>query len=280
MIDGIAHTAFFVTDMKAAMHFYCDLIGMTHAFSLKDDNGDPWIEYCGFGKGQFIELFYGSTYTAKPAYDWNRVGFHHATFETSNLDALARRMYAEGLLSTEHVNTSDDGNRRFLVQDPDGNAVEFVEYTEASPLVQGQVTQGKGIACVAIASEDPERAMKFYRDICGFPVQWTHTGETDHEQTVYLQIKPGQLIALHAHATEHLPPASGRAGFHHFCLEVSDIHAAVSHFEAAGVEIDVQISQGKDLNLQAWIRDPDGIKLELMQISPDAPQAKASLENG
>ena len=43
----------------------------------------------------------------------------------------------------------------------------------------------------------------------------------------------------------------------------------------AGVEIDVMPRQGKDLNWQMWIRDPDGNRIEIMQIDPNAPQAKA-----
>jgi lactoylglutathione lyase len=41
------------------------------------------------------------------------------------------------------------------------------------------------------------------------------------------------------------------------------------------VEIDVEPKTGADNNTQAWIHDPDGNKIELMQISPDSPQAIA-----
>ena len=57
-IRGIAHTAYVVSDMKAALEFYEGALGLEKAFELSDDRGNPWIVYLGFGDDQFIELFY------------------------------------------------------------------------------------------------------------------------------------------------------------------------------------------------------------------------------
>jgi len=48
----------------------------------------------------------------------------------------------------------------------------------------------------------------------------------------------------------------------------------------SGVVIDRPIKEGKDGNLQAWIVDPDGNRIELMQIMPNSLQAKAGLTWG
>ena len=105
-------------------------------------------------------------------------------------------------------------------------------------------------------------------------MQWT----LDRDGAVwiyFLLVRPGQIIELYDGAAERLPEDSTRGGFHHMCIEVEDIGEAVKHFEEKGVDIRVLPSQGKDMNLQAWIDDPDGNKIELMQISPDSPQAKS-----
>ena len=58
MITSLAHVAFHVTDMQKSLDFYCGVLGLTKAFELHDDEGQPWIVYLKVCKGQFIELFY------------------------------------------------------------------------------------------------------------------------------------------------------------------------------------------------------------------------------
>lgn len=58
----------------------------------------------------------------------------------------------------------------------------------------------------------------------------------------------------------------------HICLTVDGLETFVEQLRAAGIEIDVEPQMGLDFNLQAWIHDPDGNKIELMEISPKSPQ--------
>jgi lactoylglutathione lyase len=275
MIKGIAHAAFTVRDMKASLSFYCDIVGMKHAFSLPDKNGNPWIEYLSFGGGQFVELFYGADHTADPPYENKRIGYHHFCIETTDMTAMAKKLFAEGLIKKEEIDFGVDGNRSCWAHDPDGNAVEFIQYYPESPLSKGMQTPGFGIAHVAIRSKDREKALHFYKDICGFPVQWT-LGKDGNIAIYYLLVKPGQIIELYDGSTESLPNDWKRAGLNHLCVEVDDINEAVAHFAKNGVTIDDMPKQGVDLNYQAWLKDPDGLRFELMQIHPDSPHAKHS----
>jgi lactoylglutathione lyase len=92
---------------------------------------------------------------------------------------------------------------------------------------------------------------------------------------VYLQINADQFLELFPGATRPLETTPESIGYHHFCLQVDDLAATVADFEAKGVVIDRPIKMGLDGNLQAWIVDPDGNRIELMQIMPDSLQAKA-----
>jgi len=58
------------------------------------------------------------------------------------------------------------------------------------------------------------------------------------------------------------------------CLECDDIEAVLRQVEAASWPVDVPLKRGRDLNLQAWIADPDGNRIELMQLDPEAPHRK------
>ena len=41
----------------------------------------------------------------------------------------------------------------------------------------------------------------------------------------------------------------------------------------AGFAVDSEPRQGSDHNWQAWVKDPNGIRIELMKIDPQSPQA-------
>jgi catechol 2,3-dioxygenase-like lactoylglutathione lyase family enzyme len=70
-------------------------------------------------------------------------------------------------------------------------------------------------------------------------------------------------------------PEREAVGYNHLCLEVADLDVALRELEAAGVPLAREKQMGQDGNWQAWIEDPDGHRIELMQMMPDSLQAKA-----
>jgi lactoylglutathione lyase len=93
---------------------------------------------------------------------------------------------------------------------------------------------------------------------------------------VYLQVNEDQFVELFPIDNATLDTAPPLASYHHFSLQVDDIQATVRELEARGVAIDRPISKGQDHNFQAWIVDPNGNRIELMQIMPDSLQAQAA----
>ncbi len=91
-----------------------------------------------------------------------------------------------------------------------------------------------------------------------------------------MKVAERQFIELFYGGTEPVPQTENAAGYHHLCLEVTDIHAVASKLEGAGIALDVEVQQGKDLNFQCWARDPDGNRIEFMQLHPESPQMKSS----
>jgi lactoylglutathione lyase len=66
--------------------------------------------------------------------------------------------------------------------------------------------------------------------------------------------------------------ANSGQSYKHLCLVSDDIVNDVEMLRAKGVTIDIEPKQGKDSNTQAWVKDPDGNAIELMQLSPESPQ--------
>jgi len=57
----------------------------------------------------------------------------------------------------------------------------------------------------------------------------------------------------------------------HLCLEVDSIDTVIAHLEGVGIAVTPK-KKGADGNYQAWLEDPNGVKIELMEYGPDCCQ--------
>ena len=133
MICGIGHVAFDVADMQASLRFYCGVLGFVHAFSLRDDGGNPWIEYVRVADRQFIELFYAK----QPGTGGKGVSYNHLCLEVDDIQAAAARLRENGIEIFSGPNRGSDGNWQCWARDPDGNRIEFMQLVPSSPQLRG-----------------------------------------------------------------------------------------------------------------------------------------------
>ncbi len=131
------------------------------------------------------------------------------------------------------------------------------------------------IAHNAVTVKDMDQSLRFYTEALGFKKAFEiNRPETGEPWIVYLNVAPGQFIELFYGGTEDNPWRDSLIGFNHFCFEVDDIFASVEQVRGAGYPIDIEPNQGADTNWQAWVTDPNGIRIELMKIMPESPQAR------
>jgi len=131
-----------------------------------------------------------------------------------------------------------------------------------------------GLGHIAIRISDLDAALNFYRAGLGF--QEAFRVDRDGEVwIVYLQVAPGQFVELFpgGHPTARAPR---EVGYVHLCLKVDDIQGTVEELSARGVVFDGEPRLGGDGSWQVWTADPDGNRIELMQIMPDSQQGRAS----
>ena len=127
-ISGIAHCAYNVTDMQAALDFYVGKLGMKHAFSLTRPDGTPWIEYIKVAPGQFIELFY-----ADHPFDNGRHAYNHLCLQVPSCKEAEKQLIEAGVTIEVPLKQGSDHNYQLWIRDPDGNRVEVMEISPLSP---------------------------------------------------------------------------------------------------------------------------------------------------
>jgi catechol 2,3-dioxygenase-like lactoylglutathione lyase family enzyme len=133
-----------------------------------------------------------------------------------------------------------------------------------------------GIGHIAFRVTDLERSLDFYCSKLGLREAFRLDGEGHPSPwIVYLQVAPGNFIELFPGATEVGPLPGDAAGYNHFCLAVDDMEATLRELADRGLDITGSSEMGLDHNWQYWLTDPDGNRIELMQIMPNSPQAGA-----
>lgn len=160
---------------------------------------------------------------------------------------------------------------------------------------------------IGLHVRDYEAALAFYRDTLGFQEVFTlsmrdfyetmrHSsagnrteakGDADEVWLTYLRIRDGQYLELFPeHAVDAIPDYAHQS-FFHFSLEVEDIDAAVALLRQRGITVynlhidainnlpapdQFKAVVGRCGSRLAWIKDPDGNLIEVMQLMPESMQ--------
>ena len=132
-----------------------------------------------------------------------------------------------------------------------------------------------GIGHVALKVADIERSLAFYRDRLGFAEMMRLDREDGSLWLIYLRITDSQYLELFPGGEGGPAPGPERTAVNHFCFESADLDQTADALRTAGVLLTVEPKTGLDNNRQCWIEDPDGNRIEFMQMSPDAMQFAA-----
>lgn len=132
-----------------------------------------------------------------------------------------------------------------------------------------------GLAHVAIKVTDLQRSLDFYIGKLGFAEMMRLHNDRGAVWLVYLRITDDQYLEIFPGAENDRAPGWNANGMNHMCLAVDDIKSLVADIEAAGIPLLMPLKLALDGNWQAWIEDPDGNRIELMQMDPNSLQLQA-----
>jgi lactoylglutathione lyase len=124
------------------------------------------------------------------------------------------------------------------------------------------------IAHWALKVHDLDRSLAFYRDTLGFKEMMRINHEDGQLMLVYLRVTDTQYVELFPRGNGEVAPDEETTSMHHLCLQVSNMAETVEALGKIGVPLFRDAKRGLDGNNQCWIKDPDGNRIEFMQMLP------------
>ena len=132
-----------------------------------------------------------------------------------------------------------------------------------------------GIGHVAIRVKDVARTLDCYSCRLDFAEILRLHRDDGRVWLIYLRITDDQFLEIFPDAVGERAPPGEANGLNHVCLTVDDLDGIVDQLAERGIPLTQGKKTGADGNLQAWIEDPDGNRIELMQMAPDSLQLEA-----
>ena len=121
---------------------------------------------------------------------------------------------------------------------------------------------------VALSVADIDEAITYYTETMGFTEAFRVNDESGNVQLVYVQISAATFVELQR-ANEQRPP-----GINHFGLQVKDMDAATAMFKGRGADVS-EIRIGGTKSILSNITDPNGVRVELLELPPGSLTAEA-----
>jgi catechol 2,3-dioxygenase-like lactoylglutathione lyase family enzyme len=256
-ILGIDHVSFYTTAPEGVKKLYGDLLGLTSAAPVEPGGtlrylvGKQWVGY-------------------SPAPDPKSTDrMDHVALLTDNIVALRKYLIGQRI-KVPQIQGRSDHSLFFVVKDPEGHPIEFVERGPAEALVPTPSAVSRhmihaGFLVYHRAAED-----HFYLDILGFRPYWHGGMKDDVTEWAAMQVPDGtDWIEYMLNQPE---PADLRLTgvMNHISLGVADIKKAQAMLESRGWKEhgDEKAQLGKDGKWQLNLYDPDLVRVELMEFKP------------
>ena len=139
-------------------------------------------------------------------------------------------------------------------------------------------SNGGGVHHLALICADPERTIRFYQDVLGFPlVELFENRDYEGSTHFFFDIGAGNMLAFFDFPGLGLEPVpEGLGGVQHLAISVTPemFEMLKGRLDAAGVEY---IGPDRGIKESVYFKDPDGVQVELirqplMEVPESAPQ--------
>jgi catechol 2,3-dioxygenase-like lactoylglutathione lyase family enzyme len=125
-----------------------------------------------------------------------------------------------------------------------------------------------GINHVALAVPDLDKAVEYYTKTMGFPEAFRVKNAQGQVQLVYVQVSQNTFIELQT------VNAQRPQGIYHFGVVVDNMPAAVAMFKERGASVGETNNSATKAVLNNIV-DPNGVRMELLELPPDSLHRQA-----
>ena len=264
-IVGLAHVGLYVSDLSSAEEFYGHVLGYAH-FSLDKLDGGLMLNYYKVNEHQYIEIYPGLTGDSQDR-------LSHVAFETTDARKLRDYLAAQGVKVPQSIKPGLDKNLSFMIDDPEGRRIEFVQYMPGSLhnnkhgalLPDTRVSDHMihaGFIVHDRAAED-----HLYKDILGFRVMWFGGMKEGEVSWVDMRVPDGSDWLEYMLRVENPSPRQ-RGVMNHIALGVQSIQTPYHMVLDRGYKPHEPPKIGRDGKWQLNLYDPDLTRVELMEFKP------------
>ena len=217
-------------DLEEVRKFYSGVLGYEEVFRhQRAITGDAEIAAFKINERQYIEV--AELLEREEDDKLIQIGF-----ETDDARALRDYLDGHGVAVPASVAKDSDGNYSFVVKDPTGHNVEFVQYLEGSlharhrshALSDNRISDH--IMHVGVVVYDVEAQDRFYKDILGFRFLWAGGLRDDRFDWISLLTPDGDNWIEYMVAHDGPPSPQQLGVWHHACvgtLDIEKVHQTV-----------------------------------------------------
>jgi catechol 2,3-dioxygenase-like lactoylglutathione lyase family enzyme len=256
----------YVSDLAKAEEFYGHVLGFGH-FSLDKPTGGLMLNYYKVNDHQYIEIYPGLK-----GDEQDRLS--HVAFETTDARKLRDYLASKGVKVPAALKPGLDKNISFMVDDPEGRKIEFVQYMPGSIHEErfGKLTPDTRVSQHMIHSgfivHDRAAEDAFYKDILGFTVMWYGGRDDATVNWVDMRVPDGDDWLEYMLGGSPNPTVRSRGVNNHIALGVKDIQAAYKMVLARMPGLTEKPKIGRDGKWQLNLYDPDSTRVECMEFKP------------
>jgi lactoylglutathione lyase len=122
---------------------------------------------------------------------------------------------------------------------------------------------------VAFKVADVERSIRWYDDAFGAKVICRVAASGERPELMFLEFANGQCIELFPGGKNIMPSPADPIGYIHFCLVLDNLEQGLEHLAKMNIKPERKFI-GRAKQRIAFISDPDGNSIELMEIPPES----------
>jgi catechol 2,3-dioxygenase-like lactoylglutathione lyase family enzyme len=263
-IIGLAHVGLFVSDIQKADEFYGHVLGYQH-FSLNKPSGGLMLNYYKVNDHQYIEIY--------PGLKGDEDRLSHVAFETTDARKLRDYLASKGVKVPAHLKPGLDKNLSFMIDDPEGRRIEFVQYMPGSlhrrkfGTLLANTRLSDRIIHSGFVVHDRAAEDHLYKDILGFKMMW-YGGMKDNEVNWVDMRVPNGSDWLEYMLKVNNPTPKTRGVMNHLALGVNKIQPAYHSILDRGYRPPEPPKIGRDGKWQLNLYDPDLTRVEMMEFKP------------